>query len=49
MLIRKSLLLLDASSNNIDATVLVVIISVVIAVAIVGAMVYSNYKKSKKE
>ena len=49
MLIRKSLLLLDASSNNIDATVLVVIISVAIAVAIVGAMVYSNYKKSKKE
>ena len=49
MLTRKALLLLDASSSNIDATVLVVVISVVIAVAIVGAMAYFNYKKSNKE
>ena len=49
MLIQKSLLLLDASVKPIDATVLVVVISVAIAVAIVGAMVYFNYKKSNKE
>jgi len=46
MLVQK---LLFASVNNLDATVVVVIVSAVIAVAIVGIGAIVHYKKASKK